>query len=206
MLELLLFYARPRCDTNQIAHELLKHFGSVAAVMDAPIEELSQMQGMGEKSAMLLKMIPELCGYYLSSRSAAGDVLDSTERAGQYLMPRFFGKTNEEVWLVALDDKRKVLRCVKVGEEGVVNAVRITVRNVVAEAVKANATAIIIAHNHPGGLALPSAADKQLTRQLYQALKYISITLLDHIVVADGDFVSMADSGYLELISREEFL
>lgn len=202
-LELLLFYARPRCDTNEIAHALIKKFGSFSAVLDAPVEELSAVAGVGEKSAVLLKMIPAMGGYYLENRSAPGAVLDSAEKAGAFFIPKFIGKTTEEVYLAALDDKRKVIRCVCLSTEGIVNAVRITVKRVVTEAVNANATGVLLSHNHPGGIALPSQGDKQVTRQIFQALRLIHVQLVDHVIVADGDFVSMADSGFLEALQSE---
>lgn len=196
-LELLLFYARPRCDTNEIAHALIKQFGSFAGVLDAPVEELAKVKGMGEGGAVLLKMIPELGAYYLNSRAQPGDILNSTDKAGAYFIPRFFGKQSEEFHVAALDDKRKVLRCVCISEAGIVNAVTVSVRRIVAEAVAANATGVILAHNHPGGVALPSSNDHAVTQQAQQALQLINVQLVDHIIVADGDFVSMADSGYL---------
>lgn len=205
-LELLLFYARPRCDTNEIAHALIKRFGSFAGVLDAPLEELSKVEGMGETSAVLLKMMPQMGAYYLNSRAEPGAILNSTERAGEYFVPRFFGKKNEELHLAALDDKRKVLRCVCISDAGIVNAVTVNVRHIVTEAVAANATGVILAHNHPGGLALPSGNDRTVTRQAMQALRLINVQLLDHIVVADGDFVSMADSGYLQAPDNGEMV
>lgn len=205
-LELLLFYARPRCDTNEIAHALIKRFGSFSAVLDAPLEELVQVKGVGETSATLLKIIPAAAAYYMQSRTAPGAILNSTEAAGNFFLPKFFGKQSEEVHLAALDDKRKVLRSVCVSEQGITNAVAISVKQIVSEAVTANATGIIVAHNHPGGLALPSSNDKQVTAQIFKALKLINIQLLDHIIVADGDFVSLAESGYIALLHKENEL
>ncbi|NLW78431.1 MAG: DNA repair protein RadC [Ruminococcaceae bacterium] len=202
-LELLLFYAIPRSDTNELAHRLIDQFGSFSAVMDAPLEELMQVKGMGYKSAVLIKTVPEMGAYYLDNKTRPGIILDSTEAAGKFFIPKFVGKVREEVYLAALDDKRKVLRCVRLSEEGIVNAVRITIKRIVTEAVNANATSVVMAHNHPGGVALPSISDKQITYQAYQALHYISVQLIDHIIVADDDFVSMADSGYIDMIHRD---
>lgn len=202
-LELLLFYARPRCDTNTIAHALIKRFGSFSAVLDAPLEELVEVNGVGETTAVLIKMMPEIGAYYLNSRAAPGEVLNTTKKAGTFFMPKFFGKITEEAYLAALDDKRKVLRCVCISKHGITNAVAISIKRIVSEAVGANATGIILAHNHPGGLALPSAGDRQVTRQAYHALRLINVQLVDHIVVADDDFVSMADSGYIDALARE---
>lgn len=203
MLELLLFYSRSRCDTNAIAHALLRRFGSLSAVMDAPLEELEAVEGMGRHSAMLLKLVPPLGARYLGSRAAPGKILASTQKAGAYFISLFMGKTSEEVYLAALDDKRKVLRCSRISGEGIVNAVHIPVRRIVAEAVGANATGVILAHNHPGGVALPSIEDKQLTSQAFTALRLIQVQLIDHIIVADDDYVSMADSGFIEKLQQE---
>lgn len=202
-LELLLFYTRPRQDTNELAHALIHRFGSFAAVLDAPVEELTEVKGMGENSAVLLKLIPAMSAYYLESRTSPGAILNCTEIAGEYFLPKFFGKRNEEVYIAALDDKRKVLRCVCISEEGITNAVTISVKRIVAEAVGANATGIILAHNHPGGLALPSPNDKKVTAQAFRALHLINVQLVDHIIIADGDFVSLADSGYISSLQAE---
>lgn len=201
-LELLLFYGRPRCDTNEIAHALIERFGSFSGVLDAPLEELTEVPGVGETTAVLLKMIPEMASYYLESRSDAGDVLDTTTKAGAFFLPKFFGKRSEEVYMAALDDKRKLIRCSCISKQGIVNAVTISTRKIVEEALRAGATGVILAHNHPGGVALPSANDKMVTKQVYTALRFVNVNLLDHIVVADSDFVSMADSGYFEVLAR----
>lgn len=202
-LELLLFYARPRCDTNEIAHALIGQFGSFSGVLDAPIEELTKVKGVGENSAVLLKMIPQLGAFYMEDRSDVGDILSSTEQAGAFFLPKFIGKKEEELIVASLDDKRKVLRWASLGNDGIVNAVTISVRKVIAEAVGANATGIMLAHNHPGGLALPSASDKWMTRKAWQALRHINVELVDHIIVADGDYVSLADSGFIEMLRQD---
>lgn len=204
-LELLLFYARPRQDTNKLAHSLIDRFGSFSAVLDAPVEELLQVEGMGEPSATLLKLIPQVSAYYLESRTLPGAILASTQLAGDFLLPKFYGKKEECVYVVSLDDKRKVLRCTCISEKGITNAVTISVKQIVAEAVGSNATGIILSHNHPGGLALPSQADRLVTAQAYKALQLINVTLLDHIIVADNDYVSMADSGYISNLRKENY-
>ena len=197
VLELVLFFAYPRGDTNPTAHRLIKRFGSLSNTLDAPVEELLKVKGMGETSATLLKMIPELGAYYLANRTRTGDVLNTTERAGEYFIPKFLGKKSEEVYMAALDDRRKALRCTCISKHGIVNAVHISIRKIVAEALVADAAGVVLAHNHPGGNALPSDSDKLVTLQAYKALKMVNVQLVDHIIVADDDFVSMADSGLL---------
>ena len=117
------------------------------------------------------------------------------DACGAYLVPRFFGRSKETVFLLCLDAKCKVLCCKEIGE-GSVNAASISVRKVVETALAANATTVILAHNHPSGVAVPSAEDVQTTRRIAAALSAVEIHLADHMVVAEGDYVSMVQSGY----------
>lgn len=197
ILELLLFYALPRNDTNEIAHRLLEQFKSLSGVFDAPLEELCKIKGISEHSATLIKLIPQLTSAYHTDKSKDIKIISSTNAAGKFFVPRFYGKQNEEVHVMLLDDKKKVIKCEKVFE-GTVNSTPITVKKVVAMAVNSNATGVILAHNHPGGIALPSKSDLRATEKIYRALELINIQLCDHIIVADDDFVSLADSGNFE--------
>ena len=194
VLELLLFYCIPRKDTNPIAHSLLDHFGSFTQVMEATAEELQKVKGVGNHTATLVTLTTAVGRYYAVKRATSVDILDSTTKCGRYLMHRFFGRRNETVFLLCLDAKCKVLCCREVGE-GSVNSANIPVRRVVEMALAANATTAIIAHNHPSGVALPSAEDVATTRRLARALDAVEITLADHIIVADEDFVSLVQSG-----------
>lgn len=195
VLELLLFYCIPRKDTNPIAHALLNRFGSLSQVLDAPIEELAKVPGMGESAATFLSLTTAVGRYYQVDRAMKVEILSSIDQCGQYLVPFFYGRRNETVFLLCLDAKCKVLCCKLVGE-GSVNSASIPVRRVVEIALNANATTVILAHNHPSGLALPSADDIETTMRLARAMEAVEITLADHIVVSDEDFVSLAQSGY----------
>ena len=197
VLELLLFYSLPRADTNEIAHELLSTFGSLSAVFDAPFDELCKIKGVSRHTASLIKLIPELTSVYNIDKTKYSDTIINAKDAGLYFVPRFYGKLNEEVHVMLLDDKRKIIKCEKIFE-GIVNLSPITVKKVVALAVNSNATGVVLAHNHPAGVALPSSSDLRMTEQLFHALKLINIHLIDHIIVADDDFVSLAESGEFE--------
>lgn len=197
ILELLLFYSIPRNDTNEIGHKLLKKFGSISNVFDAPIEELCKVEGIGVHSATLIKLIPEISNIYNVDKTEKVKIVSSTNSAGEYFVPRFIGKTNEEVQILLLDDKKKVIKS-EVISKGTVNASAVSIRNIVSSVVNSNATGVILAHNHPGGIALPSSKDILTTKRIYNALKLMDIELCDHIVIADGDFVSMLDSGMFE--------
>ena len=196
VLELLLYYAFTRQDTSPMAHALLNRFGSLANVLEAPVSELVKVPGIGPGAAELIALIPQLERRHLISRAGEQKILTSTSRCGQYLVPFFHGAVEEQVYLLCLDAKCKVLDCVLV-QIGDVNSAGISVRKVVRAALAANATSVVLAHNHPSGVALPSDEDRQVTRLVRDALNAVDILLADHIIVADDDFVSMADDGLL---------
>lgn len=194
-LELLLYYCIPRKDTNPIAHNLLERFGGFSQVLDAPVAELAKVEGMGERSASFLSLIAAAGRYYGVDKNRQIKVLPTLESCAEYLLPYFVGRTTEMVYLLCMDAKCKVLSC-KCVSEGNVNTAGISVRKVVEQALASNATTVIMAHNHPGGLAMPSGEDIQTTRQIAAALMAVEIHLADHIIVADEDYVSMTQSGY----------
>ena len=194
VLELLLFYCIPRKDTNPIAHALLERFDTVAGVLEAPESELRKVPGMGDSAARFIHLVNDLGRYYQRSRGGHPKILTTVAQCGEYLLPYFYNRRNETVFLLCLDAKCKVLCCKEVGE-GSVNSAAIPIRRVVEMALGANATSVVLAHNHPSGLALPSAEDICTTKRLGMALNTVEIQLVDHIVVADDEFVSMAQSG-----------
>ena len=195
VLELLLFYCIPRKDTNPIAHGLLDYFGSLSQVLEAPVEELQKVEGVGETAATFLHLITDVSRFYLVDRSTRVSVLPTIDDCAHYLMPYFFGRRNETVYLLCLDAKCKVLCCREIGE-GSTNSAGISVRKIVETALGIGATTVVLAHNHPSGVAVPSGDDIQTTRRLAAALAAVEIHLADHIVVADDDWVSLAQSGY----------
>lgn len=197
VLELLLFYALPRGDVNPIAHALIDRFESLAAVFDAPVEELVKVEGVGENTALLIKLIPQISRRYLISKSAFLGILDSTAKAGEYLLPRFHAERDEVVYMVCLDAKCKVLSC-RLIARGSVNSTNVSVRKIVENALTYNSTSVIISHNHTSGIALPSKEDKLTTLKIRSALNAVDIILTDHIIVADDDYVSLADSGFFD--------
>lgn len=194
-LELLLFYAIPQRDTNPIAHELLSRFGSLSQVLEAEAESLKTVPYIGDNAATLLRLVTELGRYYQVDCAQRTQILTTLDACGAYLVPYFFGRSKETVFLLCLDAKCKVLCCREVGE-GSINAASISVRKIVETALSTNATTVILAHNHPSGVALPSGEDVQTTCRIAAALQAVEVHLADHIVVADGDYVSMVQSGY----------
>ena len=195
VLELLLFFCVPQGDTNVLAHELLDRFGSLAQVLEAPVEELEKVKGVGKHASTLLSLVPALSRYYLVSRNEHRDILTTTDECGEYLMDYFVGQKDEVVYLLCLDSKCKVLCCKEVAR-GNVNSAGISIRRIVEIALSVNAVSVVLSHNHPGGLAVPSNEDILTTRRVAVALDAVGIVLADHIVVADDDFVSMVQSDF----------
>ena len=197
VLELLLFYTRPQGDVNPLAHTLISRFGSLSGVFNATYEQLLAVKGVGENTATLIKLVPALGGRYLQDRVDLEQVFHHTWQLRELMEPCFFGARNEMVYLACFDGKHKLIACRKLSE-GVVDAASVTTRQVLAAALECNATRVVLAHNHVSGIATPSAEDIMTTRHLMDTLRSVGIGLWDHLIVVDGDMVSMRESGYLE--------
>ena len=183
-------------DTNEIAHALLRRFGSLSGVLEAPRAELLKIDGVGESAADLLLLFIQMERRHLMDRAGRETILDTTYKCAQYLMPRFIGEQEEVVYLLCLDAKCKAICCVPV-HRGSITAASISVRKIVQTALNQNAASVVLAHNHPSGLALPSREDRATTLALKAALDAVDVVLVDHVIVADEDFVSLADDGLL---------
>ena len=193
VLELLMFYAIPQKDTNPIAHRLLKRFGSLEGVLSASVEELKEVEGVGESAAILLELVP------LINRRAALDsmnrtaILQTTQSRGAYCMALLSRYREEAVYLICLDAKCKVLSCALLASGP--SSAAFSIREVANCALRSNATSVILTHHHPSGLALPSRDDLAVTARVEEVLWGIDVRLADHIIVADNDFVSLWENG-----------
>ena len=191
-LEMLLYYACPRRDTNGLAHRLLDTFGSFSAICDASISTLVE-SGISEHVAILLKMIPEFARIYINDKHNNTDKIVNFETLGEIFLPKYIGKENEEVYLLLLDSKGKELYCGCVSK-GSFTSSEVPVRKIVELCVKYNAYTATIAHNHPSGVACPTRDDIEVTINLKKTLEIIGCMLIDHIIIADNDYVSLAQS------------
>ena len=200
ILELLLFYAIPQGDVNELAHRLVDHFGSLAGVLDASAEELKKVPGVGDHTAVLLKLVPALGGRYQEQRGAPGQIIHSPEEAAAVLSPYFFGAANEMVYVLCLDGKRQVLGVRRVAE-GSIEMAQVNTRRIAEEALGLRAARIYVAHNHVSNLALPSQADWLVTDVLRAALAPIGIHLEDHLIFVDGDMLSLKNSEHRRNLS-----
>lgn len=205
VLELLLFFAVPRRDTNEMAHHLIDRFGSVSRVMDASVAELQKVPGVGENAATFLHLVKEAGRYYQVDSARKGVQIRDTEDCGRYLLPYFIGRQTETVFLLCLNANCNVICCREVGE-GELNSAVISPRTVVEIALAEKASTVVLAHNHPSGVALPSKEDVLTTRRLAAALATVEVVLFDHLVIADDDYVSMAQSGFYRPGEATQFL
>lgn len=193
-LELLLFYAIPRVDTNPTAHRLMERFGSLDAVLAAPAEELEEVEGVGGSAATLLSLILPLCRRARIAATRGDIILDTTDRIGDFFKDIFFGVREEAFYEACLDAKGKLLQCYKVAE-GSADSVSVNVRRIVENALRCRASGVALAHNHPSGFACPSQDDNTTTLIILDALRTVGIELADHVIVADNDFVSLRSNG-----------
>ena len=190
VLELLLFYAVPRQDTNELAHRLLDTFGSIDKVFEATPEELMSVPGIGENAAALIRLVPQATQRYLIAQESVGKVLSDREAIGRYLLPRFMNQRVEIVMLICLDAKMKVLDCRQIGSGGL-NSASFSIRDIVQFCLLHNARYAVLAHNHISGVAVASSEDIYATREVKHALELVGVKLLEHIIVTGRDFAAL---------------
>ena len=193
-LEMLLYYAVPRKDTNQLAHRLIDSYGTFAKVCDAPVDVLQKDYGLSEAAAVLLKMLPQLAAAYMES-SLDAQCIDM-KNAAEILRPKFIGATAEKVALALSDAKDSMLYC-GVISSGSLTATDMPIRKVVDLALRMNARYAYIAHNHPSGMCSPSRADLEATLLLSKTLRSVGIILADHIIFSDTDYLSIRSKANL---------
>ena len=190
VLELLLMYAIPQRDVNPLAHELIARFGGLSNVLDADESELLRVPGVGGNAAVLLTMMPQLMRRYQMSMLGAKPMITNYAEARAYCMPLFWGTHTEHAYLVCLAQSGRVLHLTLL-HTGTIDEVTLYPRLVVETAIRHNAHAVLLAHNHPGGIAQPSQADYDTTRELVKTLSGIHIRLMDHLIFADDSAYSM---------------
>lgn len=196
VLEFLLFYAVPRKDTNELAHLLLEHFGSLTAVLEADKDDLMQVNGIGDNAATLLSLIPQISRRYMENRTAPKRQIKDSKDAAQYFVSKFAYEYNEVVYAMFLDTKHNII-CTRKLAKGVVNGVELSVRTLVEACIKLRAQAVIVAHNHPNADIAPSSEDEFFTLSLKKALYLVDIDLLDHIIVSGNEYLSLKRLGVM---------
>lgn len=196
VLEMLLFYTIPRKDTNEMAHRLLEKFGTLESLFDASPEELMRKGDVTRNTAVFLSMIPELARRYMIIKQGKKPILDSSSKAGEFVKSLFIGKNYEAFYVCCLNSQNQ-LNYAALVHEGTINEAPVYPRLIVETALRYQASSVILAHNHPGGSQRPSGADIEVTRKICDALKTISITVIDHMIAAGDSYYSFAENGLL---------
>lgn len=198
-VELLAIFLRtglPGVHVMQLAEDLLVQFGSLYQLMAADQSAFHRARGVGISKYTQLKAIAELSRRLFFSRLAKEDAMLNPEATGQYLQ-LLLSRREREVFLVLfLDNQHHVIRHQEMFV-GTINSVEVHPREIVREALKANAAALILAHNHPSGKAEPSQADRAITEQIVKACLLMEIRVLDHLVIGHGEYVSFAERGWI---------
>lgn len=189
LLEVLLYYALPRRDTNALAHEMLKRFGRLDKLFNASLEELIQINGIGERTAILLKTVFE-CHRRIENTVGPEQELQLYDQIGEYLVKMYTGIQVEQMILLILDKKGHIVRTIQISE-GTLDMVAVNKRKIVSSSLSASATFVVLAHNHPSGILVPSFEDKSITMELDELLKTLDIVLLDHFIIADGRYLGI---------------
>lgn len=193
MLELLLFYVHAQKNTNEIGHALIEHFDSLKGVMDADYADLLQVKGVGERGAVLIKLVSQLLKAYNSSEAQNTSLKTIDERCC-FFQGQLGAETQEVVLLACLDDSRRLKRVLEIGR-GIPDHVEINPHKLLKSALSSGCTNFMLAHNHPKGLPVASYEDVRVTETIAGLLQTVQLHLVDHIIVADGRTISMLDSG-----------
>lgn len=183
LLELLLFYALPQKNTNEIAHRLLLHFGSLAGVLEADINDITAIDGIKEHSAILLKIQLAMLRAYMQEKYELKNRVLTKETMPSYIKSLFFGRKDEAMFAVMLDGEGRIITTVKLSE-GTKHKTPLYTRELIKKAIEANADSVILVHNHPSGNSQPSESDLKTTKIAEEALSYVNVRLLEHIIVA----------------------
>ncbi len=191
-MELLLTFVIPRRDVKPIAKDLLSHFGSLSGIMDASVRELEKVNGIGENAAVLINLVKELCGAYLSDKMLHADVLSTPKDVRNFSRMKLSGLPEEAFMVIYLNIKNHVITH-DVLVHGTVDQAAVYPRQIVKCTLENNASGIILVHNHPSGICDPSCEDIKMTDAVKAALDTIDVKLLDHIIVGKSGYYSFLE-------------
>ncbi len=185
LLELLMYYSISRGDVNGTAHMLLEQNRGLAGVLSAEVDELCLTEGVGEKTALMLNVAGALYRRCAIENRPKGTVYDTCLKIRKYIEPYYVGIKVERVYAMLFDNSMRMIDFFPVCD-GSINEAYPIARTIVRRALLKNATAVVVAHNHPDGFAIATSQDREVTNRLEQALKLIGSQLLEHLLFADG--------------------
>ncbi|WP_426415577.1 RadC family protein [Aestuariirhabdus sp. LZHN29] len=197
--ELLAIFLRtgiPGCTAVDLARELLTRFGGLRALLEADQRQFCAGQGLGPAKFTQLQAVLEMARRHLASELERGEALTSSQSTRRYLSARLRHHQREVFACLFLDSQHRILGFEELFM-GTIDAAAIYPREVVKRCLASNAAAVILAHNHPSGVAEPSGADLQITQRLVEALALVDVRVLDHMVVGDTTVTSFAERGLM---------
>jgi len=198
VVELLLMLAIPRSDVKQPAKALIARFGNLRGVLDAPVEELRAVPGIGSVTPVALQIIKAAATLYLQQSNEGRDSLADPERLASFWRMRIGALPNEVFEVGYLDSGYRLLReGVETLEEGTVDRAAVYPRRVIEAALKRGAFALVLAHNHPNGAVSPTEHDKVLTRAIVLAAETVNVRVVDHLIVSAQETFSFRKAGLL---------
>ncbi len=198
ILELLLGYAIPRRDTNPLGHALIDHFGSFSRVLEASVEELVQVPGMGEHSATLIHMILPIIRQYNKEKFSHKEQYETYAKIEAYCKGLFVGMNHECLHLLCFDAQMHMLKDIVVSR-GTTNRVNVHTREVIASVISSNATGVVLSHNHPSGSCKPSEQDIIVTDLIKRTCEAINVVFYDHVIVAWDKVFSFQNEGMFDV-------
>jgi DNA repair protein RadC len=202
VVELLLTLATPRKDCKPAAKAAMKKFGTLQRVFEASVAELCEVDGLGEKNTLGIRLMKEVADRYLEKKILHRNPINNAKALFDFLYHRLRDQSRECFLVLYMDAKNRV-NAVETLFEGTLTAASVYPREVVKAALQHRAAAVIFAHNHPSGDPSPSPEDIQITRQLFFACSVVGISVHEHIVIGDNTYFSFADAGKMEQIRRE---
>ncbi len=195
ILEMLLYYSIPRVDTNASAHALLERFGKFDLVFEASADELIEIDGIGVRSAHLIHLIREVARRYTKAVMQTGKCFDHIRKVAEYANACFVGATCEQLYMFLFNNKMEMIDSILLST-GSVNSAEIPSRIMLEKAIFKKASCVIIAHNHPHGVAVPSENDINLTYRVAEIFELVNIPLLEHLIIAENRFVCVMKNNY----------
>jgi DNA repair protein RadC len=186
-LEMLLYYAIPRKDTTAIARKLIESFGSVKGVFDATCEDIMAAADITQNTAVLIKLISSFARAYAIDSVDEEKCYSTLDKIGKYLVARYVGIQVERIYMMMFNNRLELLGCEKI-MDGTVNESSIIPRLLVEKAISKHASAVVLSHNHPNGIAIPSGMDIDMTHEIERVFNLMGIHLLEHIIVSGNNF------------------
>ncbi len=205
LLEMLLYYAIPRIDTNETAHQMLEHFGSIKNIMEANADDFTDISGVGQSSALLFQLMIETCRrYLLDVYNVKGKRYTSLSSVASFFIPRFLGAEREELHVMLFNNRMNLISY-QVVSQGAVNTTLVPMRYIVEKAYRKNASCAILAHNHPNGIAIPSQDDINITKEMVRMFDMMGIVLREHLVIAGLHFYPIIRKHSKDFDKRAEY-